>query len=190
MGGSVACQLIDTLSQWPVGRLVKCCSAGPTGSADVGLAVATAAIFPASITSAHLRRQPGCSTGVNRTTPRPPALPPAPEPLTARGRSAQMAAGRVSGDWHWEEGWRGGGGEEVAGSVWGSHLASVPSFCPRAPPTFTRQRACHKLEVTLCKVSEEEVGEEEVGEEKEKEEKGREEVEDEVEMEKEEEEGK
>lgn len=73
-----------------------------------------------------------------------------------------MAAGRVSGDWHCEEDWwwlrvcvgvRVGWGEGVAGSVWASHLASVPSFCPRAPPTFTRQRACHKLEVTLCKVS-------------------------------------
>lgn len=49
----------------------------------------------------------------------------------------------------------------VAGSVWASHLASVPSFCPRAPPTFTRQRACHKLEVTLCKVLVEEEEEEE-----------------------------
>lgn len=81
----------------------------------------------------------------------------------------------------------------MAGSVWGSHLASVPSFCPRAPPTFTRQRACHKLEVTLCKVSEEEVGEEEeeeVREEKVGEERGKEgeEVEDEVEKETEEEE--
>lgn len=69
----------------------------------------------------------------------------------------------------------------MAGSVWSSHLASVPSFCPRAPPTFTRQRACHKLEVTLCKVSEEEV--------EGREEKEGEEVEDEVEKEQEEERG-
>lgn len=40
----------------------------------------------------------------------------------------------------------------MAGSVWGSHLASVPAFCPRASSTFTRQKACQKLEVTLCKM--------------------------------------
>lgn len=79
-GCSMACQLIDTLSQRPAESPAKCCSVAPTGSADVGLAVATTAIFSASITSAHLRRRPGCSTGVNTTPPpAPPPHPPAPE---------------------------------------------------------------------------------------------------------------
>lgn len=60
-----------------------------------------------------------------------------------------------AGQHRWQRGGcqgTGAGKRGMAGSVWGSHLASVPVFCPRASSTFTRQKACQKLEVTLCKM--------------------------------------
>lgn len=104
-----------------------------TGSTDVGLAVATAAVYSPR---QHLHSCVVCCH-VEAGTPKP-AL----ELLTARGRSEQMAGG-VSGDWH-----RVGG---VAGRDYGSHLASVLALCPGASSTFTRQKACQELGVTLRK---------------------------------------
>ncbi|KAK5888199.1 hypothetical protein CesoFtcFv8_016722 [Champsocephalus esox] len=83
-----------------------------TGSTDVGLAVATVAVYSPR---QHLHSCVVCCH-VEAGTPKP-AL----ELLTARGRSEQMAGG-VSGDWHRVRG--------VAGRDYGSHLASVLALCP------------------------------------------------------------
>lgn len=40
----------------------------------------------------------------------------------------------------------------MAGRDWGSHLAWMLALCPGASLTFTRQKACQKLEVTLRKM--------------------------------------
>ncbi len=116
------------------GFLAKCCSVVPTGSTDVSLAVAAVAIF---LPWQHLH---SCVVGCHAQAGTPqPAL----ELLTARGRSAQMAGGGCQGTGN---GWR-----RVAGRDWGSHLASVLALCPGASSTFTRQKACQELEVTLRK---------------------------------------